>query len=72
MKDGYNRVEVQGKEMFYMEAVVKDMNVEAYNSLDELMKHVDVKDKDVYVMPYGGSVRPQLEETYNKLINELN
>lgn len=27
MKDGYNRVEVKGKEMFYMEAVVKDMNV---------------------------------------------
>ena len=27
MRDGYNRVEVKGKEMFYMEAVVKDMNV---------------------------------------------
>ena len=26
-KDGYNRVEVKGKEMFYMEAVVKDMDV---------------------------------------------
>ena len=27
MRDGYNRVEVKGKEMFYMEAVVKDMDV---------------------------------------------
>lgn len=27
MKGGYDGVEVKGKEMFYMEAVVKDMNV---------------------------------------------
>ena len=27
MRDGFNRVEAKGKEMFYMEAVVKDMNV---------------------------------------------
>ena len=35
------------------------------------MKHIDIKDKDVYVMPYGGSVLPQLKETYDKLVNEL-
>ena len=40
MKDGYNRVEVKGKEMFYMEAVVKDMNVVEHYfliSIKELM-----------------------------------
>jgi hypothetical protein len=35
------------------------------------MKHVDVKGKDVYVVPYGGSVMPQLKEVYDRLISEL-
>jgi len=51
---------------------VKDMGVTSYNNIDELMKYVDVKDKDVYVIPYGGSVMPQLKEAYEKLISELN
>lgn len=50
---------------------VKDMGVTSYNNIDELMKHVDVKDKDVYVIPYGGSVMPQLKEVYDRLISEL-
>lgn len=52
-------------------AEVKDMQVEAYNDIDELMKHVDVRGKDVYVIPYGGSVRPQLEDKYRQLLDEL-
>lgn len=50
---------------------VKDMGVTSYNDIDELIKHVDVKDKDVYVIPYGGSVMPQLKDVYDKLISEL-
>jgi len=50
---------------------VKDMGVTSYNNIDELMKHVDVKEKDVYVIPYGGSVMPQLKEVYDRLISEL-
>ena len=42
MKDGYNRVEVKGKEMFYMEAVVKDMNVvEDRTALETLFSYLD-------------------------------
>jgi len=51
---------------------VKAMGVTAYSNIDELMKHVDVKNKDVYIMPYGGSVMPQLKETYDNFIKELN
>lgn len=50
---------------------VKDMGVTSYNNIDDLMKHVDVKGKDVYVVPYGGSVMPQLKEVYDRLISEL-
>ena len=42
MKDGYNRVEVKGKEMFYMEAVAKDMNVvEDRTALETLFSYLD-------------------------------
>lgn len=50
---------------------VKDMGVDSYQNIDELMKHVEVKDKSVYIIPYGGSVMPQLKEVYDKLISEL-
>lgn len=50
---------------------VKDMGVTSYHSIDELMKNVDIKDKDVYVIPYGGSVMPQLKEVYDRNIAEL-
>lgn len=50
---------------------IRDMGVESYRSMDELMENVDVKDKDVYVIPYGGSVLPQLEETYAKFVKDL-
>ena len=42
MKDGYNRVEVKGKEMFNMEAVVKDMNVvEDRTAMETLFSYLD-------------------------------
>ena len=51
---------------------VRDMNVKAFDNIDELMKNIDVKGKDVYVIPYGGSVLPQLRATYDRMIDELN
>lgn len=50
---------------------VKAMGVTAFSDIDELMKLVDTKDKDVYVIPYGGSLVPQLKEQYDSFIKEL-
>lgn len=50
--------------------VVKDMGVQAYSDMQELLQEVDFKDKDVYIMPYGGSVMPQLKDDYNKICFE--
>lgn len=50
---------------------VKAMGVTAFSDINELMKHVDTKDKDVYVIPYGGSLVPQLKEQYDDFIREL-
>ena len=42
MRDGYNRVEVKGKEMFYMEAVVKDMDVvEDRTAMETVLSYLD-------------------------------
>lgn len=43
--------------------VLKDMNISASSSMEELVKHVDFKDKTVYVMPYGGNTIPWTEPT---------
>lgn len=50
---------------------IKDMGVISYNSLEELMRHVDVENKEICVVPYGGSVLPQLHETYDELIKDI-
>jgi len=50
---------------------VASMGIKAYSNIDELMNFVDVKDKEVYVMPYGGTVVPQLKETYKGFIEDL-
>lgn len=42
--------------------IVKDMDIAAYSSLEDLMKQVDFTGKDVYVIPYGGSVFPCLPD----------
>ena len=47
------------------------MGVEAYCELDALMEQVDLSGKDVYVIPYGGSVMPQLQKDYTQFISEL-
>ena len=50
---------------------IKDMGVISYNSLEELMRHVDVENKEICVIPYGGSVLPQLHETYDEPIKDI-
>lgn len=42
--------------------LVKHMRVTASNNIDELLNKIDLKNKDVYVIPYGGNVVPILEE----------
>ena len=49
---------------------IKEMGISSYKSMDELLSHVDFENKDVYIMPYGGSVMPQLKEIYTRICNE--
>ena len=42
--------------------VVKDMRITASDNIKELLNKVDFKNKDVYIIPYGGNVVPLLEE----------
>jgi len=40
--------------------VVAPMAIQAFSSMDQLQAELDVSGKDVYVMPYGGSIVPYL------------
>lgn len=42
--------------------IVKDMKITVSSNINDLLSQVDFKDKDVYVIPYGGNVVPLLEE----------
>ncbi len=50
--------------------VIKDMGISSYKEIGSLLENVDFKDKDVYIMPYGGSVMPQLESIYSRICSE--
>ena len=55
MRDGYNRVEVKGKEMFYMEAVVKDMNVvEDRTAMENIIFLISIK--ELMIWKQGGFI----------------
>lgn len=41
---------------------VKDLNINSYKNIDELLEKVDFEGKDVCVLPYGGSVVPLLQD----------
>lgn len=47
--------------------LVTAMGITAFRDPARLLETVDFKGKDVYVIPYGGSVMPQLEEDYRRL-----
>ena len=42
--------------------IVKDLNINSYKNIDELLEKVDFEGKDVCVLPYGGSVVPLLQD----------
>ena len=43
-------------------ALVKDLNIDSYKNIDELLEKVDFEGKDVCILPYGGSVVPLLQK----------
>ena len=51
--------------------VIKDMQVQSFKDMDTLLSKVDFKNKDVYIIPYGGSVMPQLKEEYAELCSNI-
>ena len=51
--------------------VVRDMKIDSYHIIEVLLATVDFKDKSVYVIPYGGSVMPQLKEEYDAINSEF-
>ncbi len=51
--------------------VVRDMNIDSYDNMEELLKGVDFNGKSVYVIPYGGSVMPQLKDEFNAINSEF-
>lgn len=51
--------------------VMKDMQVRSYKDMDTLLSQVDFTEKDVYIIPYGGSVMPQLKDEYTELCNNI-
>ena len=51
--------------------MIKDMQVQSFKDMDTLLSKVDFKNKDVYIIPYGGSVMPQLKEEYVELCSNI-
>lgn len=51
--------------------VIKDMQVQSFKDMDTLLSKVDFKNKDVYIIPYGGSVMPKLKEEYAELCSNI-
>jgi len=42
--------------------ILKDMSINAYNNIEDLIVDVDFKDKDIYIMPYGGNTVPFIKK----------
>ena len=51
--------------------IVNDMGIRKYDRMEDIMADVDIKDKDVYIIPYGGSVMPQTEADYTRFSTEI-
>lgn len=50
--------------------LVRDMGVRSFKDMKDLLAEVDFNGKDVYVIPYGGSVLPQTKEAYERICRE--
>ena len=44
---------------------------EVSDRMEDIMADVDIKGKDVYIIPYGGSVMPQTEADYTRFSTEI-
>ncbi len=51
--------------------LVKPMGISAFAQIEDLLSNVDFSGKDVYVIPNGGSVMPQLKDDYHRLCDNL-
>ena len=51
--------------------IVNDMGIRKYDRMEDIMADVDIKGKDVYIIPYGGSVMPQTEADYTRFSTEI-
>lgn len=51
--------------------VVGDMGVQKYDSIESIISEIDFKDKDIYIIPYGGSLMPQTETDYHRFSTEI-
>jgi len=47
------------------------MGIRKYDRMEDIMADVDIKGKDVYIIPYGGSVMPQTEADYTRFSTEI-
>ena len=52
-------------------ALVRDMGIESFRSVDELTAQLDLAGKDVTVIPYGGYVQPQTDALHGRLNAEF-
>lgn len=50
---------------------VKDMGFIADNNSKKIFENINFENKDIYIIPYGGSVMPQLKEDYKKLSDDI-
>ena len=51
--------------------IVNDMGIRKYDRMEDIMADVDIKGKDVYIIPYGGSVMPQTGADYTRFSTEI-
>lgn len=52
-------------------SLVQDMGIRAFRKPADLLSQVDFSGKDIYVIPYGGSVMPQRKDHYERLCSNL-
>lgn len=52
-------------------AEVQDMGITAYSDMNTLLSKIDFTGKSVYIIPYSGSVMPQMKADYDRLCGHL-
>lgn len=70
-------VKISAKPIFFCWPVLKlmprrqCMGIRKYDRMEDIMADIDIKDKDVYIIPFGGSVMPQTEADYARFSEEI-